>query len=97
MTADLLDDLAPGVRGYTLEENGELWIPRIVAAEPGSGQVAAYLDSLPKGVTICFPTVLSPRLQKMLERRGFRPEPRWCEEAVGWVEVFVRQGQPAGE
>lgn len=88
-----LDTLAPGVLGYTCEEKGELWIPLIHAETPGSGQVAAYLDSLPRDRTVIVPNVLSPRLAGMLLRRGFDEEVRWIEEMEEAVDLFVRYGR----
>lgn len=87
----VLDDLADGVRGYVEEHDGEQWIPLIVATSPGTGQVAAFLDRLPATETIVVPNVLSPKLARMLERRGFRKEVRWIGEAI---DVWARPARP---
>ena len=80
------DFLAPGVRGYAIEENGKIYIPLIIAEQEGSGVVGRFLDSLTPRCVI--PTVTSVRLRGMLERRGWK-----CteEEAMGDVfDVWVR-------
>jgi hypothetical protein len=66
-----LEELAPGLRGYTVEVDGALYIPMVMADEPGSGALSAYLDSLPHDKTIKFPTVISRILREALERRGY--------------------------
>lgn len=79
--------LAPGVRGYTVECDGELWIPVVFAEREGAGDVGRYLDTLPKDKTVIFPTVLSARLEGMLKRRGFALERVYCKElgqSIGW-------------
>ncbi len=62
--------LAPGVRGYTIEAHGALYIPVIMADVPGRGDVGRYLDSL-KDRVVRVPTVTSDVLEGMLRRRGF--------------------------
>lgn len=87
--------IAPGVWGYTMEEEGALWIPVLVAERPGQGNVGRYLDSLPRDRTIKVPNVLSSRLAGMLARRGFMA----CEEAcqidgvAECVEIWVREAK----
>ena len=61
--------LATGVIGYAVEKNGEIWIPMIIAEDQGSGDTGRFLDSLSPRCVI--PNVTSPRLAKMLDRRGF--------------------------
>lgn len=63
--------IAPGVRGCVIEHEGELHIPIVSAEHPGTGAVAAFLDSLPQNKRVVFPTVVSYRLADMLLRRGF--------------------------
>lgn len=63
--------IAPGVRGCAIEHEGELHIPLVAADIPGSGAVAAFLDSLPQDKRVVFPTVISEKLANMLLRRGF--------------------------
>lgn len=63
--------LAPGVRGYTMEHRGALYIPLVIAERPGNGDVGRYLDGLPKNRTVKFPNVMSAKLCGMLQRRGF--------------------------
>lgn len=85
-----LDELAPGVFGYTMEDEHALWIPIIQAERPGSGAVSRYLDSLPLDRTVRVPNVISGRLEGMLERRGFVPRRVWAEEVEQWVQVMER-------
>lgn len=83
-----LDELAPGVRGYAIEADGLIWIPAIHAEREGAGDVGRFLDSLPSHCVI--PTVISPRLRGMLERRGFK-ERLHEDPDFGPVEVWQRE------
>lgn len=67
---DKLDQLAIGVQGYAIEDNGCAYIPLIIAEREGAGDVGRFLDSLPAGVKV--PNVTSHRLRSMLTRRGFK-------------------------
>lgn len=73
--------LADGVVGYDVDHEGELWVPVIAATEPGNGDVARYLDSLPTDRTVVVPNVVSSQLAAMLERRGFRNTLKAIEDA----------------
>jgi hypothetical protein len=64
-------ELAPGVQGYLIETDQGIYIPVISATQPGSGQVATFLESLPTDRRVVFPSVISARLESMLLRRGF--------------------------
>jgi hypothetical protein len=77
--------LAPGVRGYTVESDGAVYIPVIIADAPGQGDVGRYLNSLPLDRIIRVPTVTSNVLEGMLKRRGFvfTEEPGPFGEQVG--------------
>lgn len=79
--------LAPGVRGYTVEVDGALYVPLLIADQPGSGAVGRYLDSLRDRI-VKVPCVLSERLAEMLRRRGFRLEVEQ-DPGMGPVEVWV--------
>lgn len=73
--------LAPGVRGYAIEgKDGPVYIPLVTAEKEGSGNVGRFLDSLDPAVVWKFPSVISPRLRGMLERRGYQ---RKTETAPG--------------
>lgn len=61
--------LAPGVRGFTFEKEGILFIPLIVAEKEGNGDVGRFLDRLSMRCLIM--EVTSDRLRGMLERRGY--------------------------
>lgn len=86
--------LAPGVRGVLFDRADGIWIPYIRAENPGSGDVGRYLDSLPTDRRILFPTVLSPRLREMLERRGYVHAMVACEDSkspeTGPIRCHVR-------
>ena len=72
-------EIAPGVRGYAIESDGWIFIPLVIGA--GDGSVGRFLDSVtPRCV---FPTVISPRLRGMLERRGFSKV--WFDDAECYV------------
>jgi hypothetical protein len=85
----MFESLAPGVLGYTVEADGVLYIPVIMAEEEGSGDVGRYLDSLPRDRTVKVPGVQSDRLRGMLERRGFEADQEWAPEFEEYVEVFI--------
>jgi hypothetical protein len=94
---DFLTQLAPGVVGYDVDHEGELWIPVIHAENPGAGDVGRYLDSLPTDRTVVVPNVINGQLAEMLERRGFQHtmkaiEDKDVEESLGEeaVEVWER-------
>jgi hypothetical protein len=90
-----LDLVAPGVKADVHDEGLRgIYVPIIVAMNPGAGDVGRYLDGLPKDRRIVFPTVISNRLIGMLERRGYHLEPEWSEEFGEWVECFVRNATP---
>ncbi len=87
-----LEQLAPGVRGYTMtSEDGSVYVPVVVAMNPGHGDVGRYIDSLPKDKTVKFPTVISARLEGMLKRRGFTLTREWDPNFEEWAEVYVRE------
>ena len=82
--------LAPGVYGYAVEADGEIWLPYIRAAREGSGAVGRFLDRLPANAAI--PNVVSSRLLGMLRRRGWKS--RLEPTPHGPVEVW-RPGRTA--
>lgn len=87
----LLDELAPGVRGYFFEDaDGCLRIPLIKADRPGHGDVSRYLDALRTDRQVSVPAVVSVRLREMLDRRGFTPHMEWSFDHGEWCEVFSR-------
>lgn len=85
--------IAPGVRGYMIDEGEALWVPLVVSEHPGTGDVSRFLDALPRDRTVKFPTIISPRLEGMLARRGFLRSVEDVEIA-GWgiesIEVWTR-------
>lgn len=84
-------DLAPGVRGWIRPNPNALEIPSIRATNPGAGDVARYLDTLPTDRTVIIPLVTNPKLAAMLERRGFRLIQHYFPELDDWGEAHVRK------
>lgn len=84
--------LAPGVHGHLFDTPEGLYVPIITADEPGTGDVARFLDSLPRDKRVVFPSVWSLRLREMLLRRGFRDavedDPRY-----GRVQLMERKAR----
>jgi hypothetical protein len=60
-------EIYPGVRGYAIEHNGEIWIPLVEGGH--NGQVGKFLDDLSYRCRIV--NVCSPILEGMLKRRGW--------------------------
>jgi len=87
---DPLDELAPGLRGYTVEIGNDIYIPVLMADQPGQGALTSYLDKLEaSGKTVKIPTVLSDHLAAYLKRRGYKPI--WEESELGPVEVWTKE------
>lgn len=69
-----LTELAPGLHGVvTRDDEEELAVAFLVAATPGAGSVAAYLDALPDDRRIRASVVVAPSLRAALEEHGFVP------------------------
>ncbi len=88
----MMDPIAPGVVGYTMERPEALYIPFIQAVREGSGDVGRFLNSLPMTQTIRVPNVVSSRLEGMLKRRGFVLIWEWSEVFEEQVAVWERKG-----
>lgn len=57
-----LDNLAPGIQGYTVDCGEEgLYVPLIISTEPEKGNVGKYLDTLRDLPLVKIPNVLSGR------------------------------------
>lgn len=63
--------IGDGVRGCAFDTPAGIYIPLIAADQPGTGAVAKFLDGLPFGYRIVFPTVINAKLREMLRRRRF--------------------------
>jgi len=90
--------LAPGVYGFTRDDpDGALVIPMIIGESPGSGDVARYLNTLPKNRRVIVEACISTRLAAMLERRGFvwRPDATLDPDTHEVVDGLVRGERPA--
>lgn len=85
--------LAEGVRGLLMDEDSGVFIPAIYAEQPGMGDVARFLDALPKDRRIVFPTVLSGKLRAMLLKRGYENK-IVVDPRIGSYEAMVRD--PSG-
>ena len=80
-------ELAPGVKGYAIEQDGRIYIPVVRAAKEGNGDVGRFLD---RCTTRCvFPNVVSARFAAMLQRRGFHQIVE-IDEHFGAVHVWIR-------
>jgi hypothetical protein len=64
--------IAVGVRGLAFDMTSGIYIPLVIANNPGSGDVSRMLDGLPRDRRIVFSTVLNAKLREMLFRRGFK-------------------------
>jgi len=86
-----LDELAPGLRGYTVEKDGALYIPFFIAEERGKGVLTRYLDDVESRYKVVkIPTVLSERLALYLQRRGYIVTHEWAAEVSEWAEIWVK-------
>jgi len=65
-----LELLAPGVHGYAVPSEDEIFIPMIIAEKEGSGDVGRFLDVLSRRCVVV--NVTSSRLEGMLVRRGWK-------------------------
>lgn len=80
--------------GYAVETaDGEIYIPVVMMNPPGKGRGGQFLDALPRDRTVKFPCVMSPILEGMLERRGFRQIMEWSVDMEEWVPVHVRKAE----
>lgn len=85
-----LDLLAPGVRGYAIENDGLIYIPLINAETEGAGDVGRFLDSLSPRCLIV--NVTSRRLKGMLERRGWTCKMEITQD--GPVDLWSKNSRP---
>jgi hypothetical protein len=85
-------ELAPGVRGVVFDTEKGIYVPLILAEEPGSGAVSAWLDTLPADRRVVFPNVLNGKLRTMLQRRGFHESRELDPMSGDLVEIMERLG-----
>jgi hypothetical protein len=88
----MIYDLAEGVEGYAIEEQGRLFIPVICAKREGNGDVGRFLDCLPANAVI--PNVTSDRLAGMLVRRGWKPHMEIDDRMDEAIDVWTREKKP---
>lgn len=81
--------LGPGVRGALFDGPEGVVVGLVIADNEGSGEVAAWLDSLPKDRRITFLEVLNGKLEQMLLRRGYVPITLYCE--IGPYDALRRE------
>jgi len=81
--------VAPGVRAIVFDAPAGIYVSWISAEREGSGDVGRFIDSLPKDRRVVFPNVISNRLARMLERRGFEASEESAPE-FGRVDIFER-------
>lgn len=77
----------PGVQGIWFDQPEGIYVASVIAIREGSGDVGRMIDSMPADRRIVFTTVISARLEGMLERRGYKEETEYYEgEPYGvWV------------
>jgi hypothetical protein len=84
---DRLPVLALGVRGVRIDHERAAFFPYLIATDPGSGDMAAFLDGLTRTPGRWrFPAVISGKLADMLERRGFKC--RWADVGGDVIDVW---------
>ncbi len=81
----------------------DIWIsvsvPIIMADQPGTGKTGCFIDSLKAGFDrVEFPSVISNRLEGMLERRGFKrvevTDSEFCDGKT--IEIYRWNKYPEG-
>lgn len=87
----MIEQLAPGVQGYTMRDSyGALYVPVVISDSPGEGNVSRFIDDLlAKEQIIKFPCVINSKLEEMLKRRGFSLEMEYDETTEEFVDVWV--------
>ncbi len=87
-----LEDLAPGVKGYTIVRGDTVYLPMIEVQDEGKGKCQAYLESLEKQYKVVkVPNVLSGILLHILKKRGYKLSLEYSEEFQEMVEVWVKE------
>ena len=77
-------EIYPGVTGYAMEHEGLIYIPLIIATKEGSGAVGDFLDRITQRCRVV--NVCSPKLEGMLQRRGWKMQP--AQEKKFVVDVW---------
>lgn len=90
-------ELGPGVRGCAFDTPKGIYIPLLRAEQPGSGDVARFLDALPTDRRVAFPCVISVWLAEMLRKRGFNLGIERDAMFGQYVEVYQRCPSSTGE
>lgn len=86
-------EIAPGVRGVVFDTGNGIYVPLVSAERPGSGDVAKWLDGLPRDRRVVFPNVISARLAEMLRKRGFVETTEFAPEFGEHVDIMERAPQ----
>jgi hypothetical protein len=86
--------VAPGVRAIMFDVPEGIYVPFVMAASQGAGDVGRWLDGLPPDRRIVFPSVLSARLRGMLQRRGYQQGTEFAPEFGEHVEIYFRSPEP---
>jgi hypothetical protein len=81
-----LGEIYPGVKGYAVEKDGQIFIPLIDATEEGSGAVGEFLDRISLRCRVV--NVCSARLVGMLQRRHFKETELSVGQAGETVDVW---------
>lgn len=87
--------LVPGVLGYAIATERGIYVPDIRAECEGDGRVGRFLTELGQSdQRVAIPNVISPRLEGMLRRRGWRLVVEdWANGEP--VDVWESPGTPA--
>ncbi len=65
-------EIAPGIRGILFDRADGIYIPLIRSVNPDQGVVSKFVDDLPTDRKVIFPCVMSPALEHILTKRGFK-------------------------
>lgn len=90
MTLPHLDSLAHQVSGILYKEPDGWYLPLVISEDPGKGNMAAFLDSLPQDTRVVFPVVVNKKLEAMLLKRGFKMAHVWSDAWGEYVDIMER-------
>lgn len=81
-----LEEIYPGVTGYAVERDGQIYIPLICGN--GNGAVGQMLDAL--SIRCHIVNVCNPILRDMLRRRGWRMQIVEVEPTE-YIDIWTKQ------
>lgn len=79
-----------------MEHDGVIYVPLLMADNPGNGALSRYLDQLEASTdkAIRIPNVINPRLEAYLARRGYQLRQEWAAQFEEMVDVWERGAKP---